>query len=254
VLTRNVSLGVFKFNSDLVKPKFKLTFEASDSTTHSIGLEYTGATFAEVIQNTKITSDPNNQVFVMELKNSANLHFEPGDEISVWPTNSRELVDQLISRLGFKPQAMFRLEHDGSFREPLPPWSSTPTHLRHALKNFYDINHVSPSLLKLFALHAKNANSQQELLDFAEASNVKFMRSNLNIADVLELYPDVQLPNDSETLAIFLGLLKPLTPRYYSISSSPSTSKGIIRITYRLVTYLNSLVSVACYSFIPFIH
>jgi cytochrome P450/NADPH-cytochrome P450 reductase len=242
MLSRNVSL---KFNSDLVKPKFKLTFETGDSTAHPIGLEYTGATFAEVIQNTKITSDPNHQVFVMELRNSSNLYFEPGDEISVWPTNSRALVDQLISRLGFPPQALFRLEQEGSFREPLP-WSSAPTHLRHALKNFYDINHVSPSLLKFFALHAKNPNSQKELVDFAEASNEKFMRCNLNIADVLELYPDVQLPNDAETLAIFLGLLKPMRPRTYSISSSPSSSKDIIRITYRLVTYRNSLVSVDC--------
>jgi len=93
--------------------------------------------------------------------------------------------------------------------------------------------------LKFFALRAADPSERDKLTELAGPSNALFMRQNLNISDVLEIYRSVNFKN--EDMALFIGLLKQLFPRYYSISSSPNYSKGIVRITYKVVKYYNSM-------------
>jgi len=194
----------------------------------------------DVLKNDKITSDPQNEIYAMELKNTANLTFEVGDELCVLPQNSKTLVEKLIARCGFQKDSAFHLESlDQSFRESLPRWATSPTDLFTCLTNYLDIITVTPTILKFFALHSPSKSDQDALTDLAGPSNASFVRQNMSIMDVLEKFSTVNLKQ--EDLVIFLGLLKNLQPRYYSISSSPNLSKGIIRITYKLVRYHNSM-------------
>ena len=49
---------------------------------------------------------------------------------------------------------------------------------------------------------------------------------NRSLLDLLEMYPACALP-----VEIYLDLLPPLRPRYYSISSSPLVDQGVCSIT-----------------------
>ena len=232
-LLRTKSLGFF--DSNVVKSKYKLVMDETNAVPQ---LSVNGAYLVEVMKNDKITKDPQNEIYKMEVKNSANLRFEVGDEMVVWLQNSDTEVKNLIARLGFPGSSMFRLEQDDS-TVSLPNWATTPTNLSHLLTHHLDLNAVSPSMLKFFALHAKEQKEQDKLTELATTSNAKFAMQNLAILDVLELFPSIRLSPDQ--LPVFLGLLKDLRPRYYSIASSPNHSKGIIRITYKLVRYDNSV-------------
>src|SRR5690242_3859075 len=97
------------FNPYLITPKFKLIWD-SDLKGHQKQEVNPGAYSLEVLKNDKITTDPNNEIFRMELKNSANLDFEVGDELCVWPHNSKSSVQRLIARLGFNGNVTFHLE------------------------------------------------------------------------------------------------------------------------------------------------
>jgi sulfite reductase alpha subunit-like flavoprotein len=235
MLLRTKSLGFF--NESVVKSKYKLVMVPEiKSAPQRVD---NGSFSVEVLQNVKLTQDPQNEIYKMEVKNSANLKFEVGDELVVWHQNSDSEVKSLISRLGFPAHSMFHLEIDSESDETLPNWAITATNLSHLLTHHLDLHTVSPSLLKFFALHAQDQRDCDKLTDLAGASNARFALQNLTILDVLELHPSVQLAIDQ--LIVFLGLLKDLRPRYYSISSSPNHSKGIIRITYKIVRYVNHM-------------
>jgi len=51
-----------------------------------------------------------------------------------------------------------------------------------------------------------------------------------SVIDLLEEFPAVNLP-----LEVYLEMLKPLSPRYYSISSSPLVAKGRCSVTIGVV-------------------
>lgn len=67
--------------------------------------------------------------------------------------------------------------------------------------------------------------------------NKKVVANRLSIVDVLNQFPSVELP-----LADFLAAVPPLTPRFYSISSSPLVSPISMHITCGVVEYETPLM------------
>ena len=72
--------------------------------------------------------------------------------------------------------------------------------------------------------------------------------SNSLYADILDDFTSIQPFQDQkkleENFAIFLGLLGPLRPRYYSIASSPITNPNHLRIVYKVRLFVFPLAFV----------
>ncbi len=147
------------------------------------------------------------------------LEYEAGDALAVVPVNPEAQVDEIIEALGFKPTA-----------EVPTPNKKTAT-LREALINHYDIRSLNKKLIQAWQ----------------SKSGAPFLRSLVE-ADKKEDYDDfiwgrelvdlaVDYPADFDDAEEFVGVLKKLQPRLYSISSSPKAHPGEVHLTVAIVRH-----------------
>uniref|UniRef100_A0A8C4L9K5 Nitric oxide synthase n=1 Tax=Equus asinus asinus TaxID=83772 RepID=A0A8C4L9K5_EQUAS len=201
------------------------------------------------------------------------LQYQPGDHIGVCPPNRPGLVEALLSRVedpppAGEPVAVEQLEKGSPgegvwVRDPRLP----PCTLRQALTFFLDITSPpSPQLLRLLSTLAEEPSEQQELETLSQAEiprrlswegvkkggqqaglggpiapcphqdprryeEWKWFRCP-TLLEVLEQFPSVALP-----AALLLTQLPLLQPRYYSVSSAPSTHPGEIHLTVAVLAY-----------------
>lgn len=131
------------------------------------------------------------------------LTYEAGDALGVIPQNCSDLVSAVIQSLGC----------DGEEAVPTPA-GELP--LRTALLQHYDLGKPAPALLEL--LNVKDAPAPHHVLDALHIASAK------------------------PAPVAFVGALKKLQPRLYSISSSPKAHPGQVHLTVGAVRYeLNGL-------------
>ncbi|MCM6774925.1 bifunctional nitrate reductase/sulfite reductase flavoprotein subunit alpha [Nocardia sp. CDC159] len=143
--------------------------------------------------------------------------YEVGDSLGVWPTNSEDLVAEWLSVTGLDGQ--WFVEVDG--RE-LP--------LAQALRTRFDISKVSHDLLSFIA----ERNPSPRLAKLLRRDNRNELDRYLwdrQAVDVLRDFPVRADPLD------WLGVLKKLQPRQYSISSSPLVTPHEVQLTVGIVRY-----------------
>lgn len=147
------------------------------------------------------------------------LEYEAGDALSVFPKNPTELVDEIIKNLGFKPTA-----------EVPTPDKKTAT-LRDALINNYDIRSLNKKLIE-----AWQANSGSPFLRSLVEADDKEAYSDFTWGrELIDLILDH--PAEFGDAEEFVGVLKKLQPRLYSISSSPNAHPGEVHLTVGVVRY-----------------
>ena len=147
------------------------------------------------------------------------LSYEVGDALGVLPTNCGELVGDLLAALGC----------DGEEAVKTPDGSETS--LRLALAQHYDIARPSAELLKAAAERGAAGGALAALLDPARKDDLKKWLWGREVIDVIS---GLARPF---TAAEFIGLLKKLQPRLYSISSSPTAHPGEVHLTVAAVRY-----------------
>ncbi len=133
----------------------------------------------------------------------SDLAYEAGDALGVFPQHCPQLVADVIAALGC----------DGEESVPAP--SGSPTSLRRALTDLYDLGRPAPALAELLALDTATTGQPHDVLD------------------ALRLAAAAKRP----TAAAFVGVLKKLQPRLYSISSSPRAHAGQVHLTVGAVRY-----------------
>jgi sulfite reductase (NADPH) flavoprotein alpha-component len=144
----------------------------------------------------------------------ADLSYEAGDALGVWPRNCPALVDELLGLTGLHGGAAVTLKGQGD----MP--------LEQALANHFEIARPGADLLeRLAARH----DSLKPLL--ANSSKLKEWLWGRQLVDVLHEFP---LPLGAPEL---LALLRPLQPRQYSICSSPLAHGGSVQLTLSVVRY-----------------
>ena len=149
--------------------------------------------------------------------NGSGLAYEAGDTLGVVPVNCPELVDDIIDALKAKPDENVK-------------FGDTSTSLREALTHHLDITKPSQDLLAAVA----KAAPQSELTAFLvpERSNdLKKWLWGRQTIDLLHL-----LPEPMPAVEV-VSLLKKLTARLYSISSSPKAHPGEVHLTVSVVRY-----------------
>ncbi|GBH23177.1 bifunctional nitrate reductase/sulfite reductase flavoprotein subunit alpha [Burkholderia vietnamiensis] len=150
----------------------------------------------------------------------ANLEYEAGDALGVWPTNCPELVDELLAVPALKADTPVSGAGVGAVR------------LADALARHFDIPRPPPDTLAFIASRSANG-ALKALLGDDRKADLKQWLWGQQLADVLHEFP-VELSGME-----LVGMLKRLQPRLYSIASSPSAHRGAIHLTVSAVRYHN---------------
>lgn len=175
---------------------------------------------AEVLVSQKITgrgSDRDVRHVEIDLGDSG-LTYQAGDALGVWFSNNEALVEEILTALSLSGDEEVVVE-----KESLT--------LKQVLVDRKELTQLYPGLVKAWA----ELSGSAELLALSEdKEQVRHFILKHQFADLVTQYP---LSNNSVTLnaAKLLELLRPLTPRLYSIASSQSEVETEVHLTVALV-------------------
>lgn len=175
---------------------------------------------AEVLVSQKITgrgSDRDVRHVEIDLGDSG-LTYQAGDALGVWFSNNEVLVDEVLAGLSLAADELVTL-------------GTESLSLKQALVDKKELTQLYPGLVKAWA----ELSGSAELLALSEdKEQVRHFILKHQFADLVTQYP---LSNNSVTLnaATLLELLRPLTPRLYSIASSQSEVETEVHLTVALV-------------------
>ena len=144
------------------------------------------------------------------------LGYEAGDCIGVIPQNDQGLVDALMSHLGACAHV---------------PVAGHDRPLGSLLSEAFEISTPSRELIAEVARRSGDA----ELGHVLENGDRQALDAWLWGRDILDLL--AMMPNGAMSLSEFVGLLKPLQHRAYSIASSPKEHPGRVHLTVATIRY-----------------
>ena len=172
---------------------------------------------ATLITNQKITgrqSDKDVRHLEFDLAGS-DLHYQAGDALGVWFDNDPKLVDEVLSLAQIDPTTEVTIER------------KTQT-ISTALLSHLELTQNTPAFVKGYAALANN----EQLNDLvADNQALQELVQRTPIVDVLHKFPA------KLTAEQLVSLLRPLTPRLYSISSSPAEVGEEVHLTVGVVRF-----------------
>lgn len=157
------------------------------------------------------------------------LTWTAGDALGVYPQNNQSQVEGILQALGYTGRE--GVETD----QRLLGHTDRCLTCKDMLLRYLDIKHVKPELLELILSHSSCDEQRQQLRDLLNAEVPSGVREFLSVREVLDVVKEFKvhrLPVDR-----FLSHLKPLQPRYYSISSSPHVNSNTVCVTAAVVRY-----------------
>ncbi|KAJ2988204.1 hypothetical protein NUW58_g4103 [Xylaria curta] len=151
----------------------------------------------------------------MEIELPEDVSYEPGDYLVVLPTNPVDLVRRVAIRFGLNVDDIVTVK--GTSKTFLI--ERGPSTVIEILGTRVEL--ATPASKRQVEAIAKTAegSEQQKLQDLVSSEEVfktEVIDKRVSVLDLLEDYPSAKL-----TFAAYLDMLRPLTPRQYSISSSP---------------------------------
>ncbi len=153
--------------------------------------------------------------FEFELGDSG-IKYEAGDALGVMPVNNPKLVSDILGRLNLSADAAV---------------SGQDTDLGTLLTNSFEISMPSKDLIRAIEERAGNDELSHIVTHGDKEAMDNFLWSKDSL-DLLNLNPEVAFTADE-----FVGLLKPLQHRAYSISSSSLRNPDQIHLTIASVRY-----------------
>ena len=132
----------------------------------------------------------------------------------VYPVNDADLVDRLIEALGFDAE----VDVGGKF-------------FRDVLLEDYEIRNIALPVVKAWA----ERSGSDDLVALVEAEDRGGLNDYLWGREIIDLV--MEHPIGFESVEDFLGLLKPLAARLYSIASSPKAHPDEVHLTVGVVEY-----------------
>lgn len=173
---------------------------------------------AQLSVRQKITaSGANKDIVHIEIDlGDSGIQYHPGDALGVWPTNDPILVDAVLAATAL----------DGSDAVTLADGLSLP--LRQALLAHDELSQNTPQFVKGYA---ELGQIEPLLAIAAEPQALSAYLANTPIVSILQTYPQ---PLSAQQLH---GLLRPLTPRLYSIASSQAEVDNEVHLTVALTHF-----------------
>ncbi len=146
------------------------------------------------------------------------LEYEVGDALGVLPRNPEGMVDDIIAALPFNTkEEVFIGKKEISLRE--------------ALIEHYDIRSLNKKLLTEWQARS-GAPLIRSLIESDDAKAIEDFCWGRELIDLV-----IEFPADFGDAEEFLGVLKKLQPRLYSIASSPKAHPGEVHLTVGIIRY-----------------
>jgi sulfite reductase (NADPH) flavoprotein alpha-component len=159
--------------------------------------------------------------FVLSLEGSG-LTYTPGDSLGAFGRNSPELVEELITVLGF--------ESDSEVNDP----KCQPTTLRQALLRDYTINRANRKIMGGLAERIPQGEQRNKLMELVDNSDaLSEYIDGRDYVDILTEFDEARF----QSPAAFVAQLSPVVPRLYSIASSLQAHPGEVHMLITVVRY-----------------
>ncbi len=195
-----------------------------------------GATTMNVVENRELQTGDTRSTRHIEITLPPGATYRAGDHLGLVTSNGEALVERVLRRFGIEPNTYVRLQASGAQRIASLPLDATLS-LRRLLMHYVELQHVATrKQIATLAEHTRCPQTKPALLALASDADdaVKYhteVRSKrLSILALLERFPACELPLES-----YLEMLPMMTPRYYSISSSPLLEPDRCSITVAVV-------------------
>jgi sulfite reductase (NADPH) flavoprotein alpha-component len=148
------------------------------------------------------------------------LSYVPGDALGIIPSNDPELVASILEKMNWDADEAVVINKQG---DTLP--------LKEALTNFFEITLLSRKILQGAAAFTTN----EELLKLVLTENADQLKEYTYGRDLLDMLHDFGPWNAN--VQDIVSLLRKMTPRLYSISSSFAANPGQVHLTIGAVRY-----------------
>ena len=174
---------------------------------------------SELLVNRLMTegSDKETRHFELSLKDS-NLHYLPGDSLGVLPINCESVVNNLLSAVGLIGDETIELGEESLV-------------LKVALINRFACTVLSKIQIKKFNEFAQS----EKLANLLELANKDALVEYMWGRELMDLF--LEFPQPEMSAQDFVGLLRPMPPRLYSIASSISAHPEEVHLTVAVVRY-----------------
>ena len=172
----------------------------------------------------------------IELTVSDGVAYHAGDHLGVLPRNHDELVRRVMERFDLPEDALIRIRNNATSKTFLP--TDRPVSASALLSSYVDLQGAAKrSDIQVLADYTECPPEKEKLLtlgsddpDGVARYREEILQKNVSLIDLLEEFRSCELPFN-----IYLELLPPLKPRYYSISSSPLVDPEKCSITVGVV-------------------
>ena len=174
---------------------------------------------SKLLVNRLITegSDKETRHFELSLQASG-LEYQPGDSLGVLPTNCEEVVNDLLSAVGLSGKETVEVGGEN-------------LGLQDALMNRLACTVLSKIQIKKFNEFAQS----DKLNDLLQIANKDALVDYMWGRELIDLF--LEFPQSGMSAQDFVGLLRPMPPRLYSIASSISAHPEEVHLTVAVVRY-----------------
>ncbi len=194
-----------------------------------------GADAMRVLENRELQTSGERSTRHLEIALPAGASYRTGDHLGVVGENPPAVVERAMRRFGFAQDTYVRLRALSPRTTTLPV--GTPVSVERLLAHYVDLGHTATrKQVATLAEHTQCPNTKPKLLELAaddadaSAYRTEVKRKRRSVLDLLEEHPACELPFET-----FLDMLPAMTPRYYSISSSPRAQADRCSITVGVV-------------------
>jgi sulfite reductase (NADPH) flavoprotein alpha-component len=139
----------------------------------------------------------NKETFHIEIE-AEEVQYLPGDSIGIIPENKKEIVEKIIAITGIN--------------------GATNLDYKDELISVYDLLHKKLNILNL---------PERVVKKYAAIVQQEIPATKIDLVDLLKIYS----VKDEKQFVEIVKILEPITPRLYSISSSPEAHPGEVHIT-----------------------
>ncbi len=194
-----------------------------------------GASAMRIAVNRELQSGDERSTRHLEIALPTGTAYEIGDHLGVVAENPSAVVARALRRFGFADDTYVRLRAVSPLSSTLPV--DTPVALGRLLAHHVELQHTATrKQIATLAEHTQCPNTKPHLLaltagdDETGAYRTEVKRKRRTVLDLLEEHPACELPFEA-----YLDMLPQMTPRYYSISSSPRVAADRCSITVGVV-------------------
>jgi len=230
-LAESLALSTESTTVTAAEPRLRLTME-NKQTTNPVVMSYRASPSTLVVNHELLgngqSASNSRSARHIELKLPAGMEYQTGDHLGVLPRNNVDLIRRVMARFGLDAGTYVTIDPTGGGTYThLPLGGSAPLlGILGACVELQDV--ASRSDLAVLARYATDPEEVEQLLTMSgldeagrEAYRERVAAPRRSVLELLDEFPSCDLPFN-----VYLELLPPMRPRYYSISSSPAVASS----------------------------